>query len=214
MAKGMTGAWKPTSNMLKKAGDEVVWQAAKKPAMLKEAHRIRGLMVQAFNAGGPSGKKWKRLSFFTKLVSWAKGHGIRGRPLMVTGDLRNSHSVVDVDFETVFVGVHRSTRGRRNKNKLVNIAAVHENGSDPISINVSPGSAKGQRVRRFFFWLFKKTRGRIKPLRKDTTVLVMRIPPRPWVGPIWEAEGDDSARNITRDTMRAMGVSGIGRGRQ
>lgn len=225
MPKGMNGPWKGAGAMLAKAGNPALWRRAKKRAVLKEAHRLRGLMIQAFNAGGPPGKKWKRLTFFTKLVSWAKGHGIRGRPLMVTGDLRNSHSVVEEDDETVFVGVHRTARskGTRGRDKqgrftragagkgMVSLAAVHEFGSRPIYINTSPTSAKGRRIRKFFIWLFKKTRGRIKPLRKNTVGIVVRIPPRPWIGPIWEQEADRAAQNITNDTIAALGIPGISR---
>lgn len=220
MTQGMNGPWKNMGAMLGKAGNPALWRRAKKRAILREAHRLRGIMIQSFNAGGPPGKKWKRLTFFTKLVSWAKGQGIRGKPLMVTGDLRNSHSVVEVDDATVFVGVHRSARskGTRGRDKqgrftragagkgMVSLAAVHEHGSKPIYINTSPGSASGQRVRKFFLWLFKKTRGRIKPLRKNTVGIVVRIPPRPWIGPIWDQEGDNAARNITRDTIAGLGL--------
>lgn len=223
MTKGMNGPWKNTGAMLRKAGNPGLWRRAKKRAILREAHRLRGIMIQSFNAGGPPGKKWKRLTFFTKLVSWAKGQGIRGRPLMNTGDLRNSHSVVEVNSDTVFVGVHRSARSKGTKGRdkagrftragagkgMVSIASVHEHGSKPIYIDTSPTSAKGQRVRKFFRWLFIKTRGRIKPLKKSTVGIVVRIPPRPWIGPIWEQEQDQSARNITRETIAGLGIPGV-----
>jgi hypothetical protein len=218
----MTGDWKGVGRILSTAGNGLAWKRAKKRAVLKEAHRLRGIMVGSFNKGGPPGKRWKRLSVFTQLVSRAQGKGDR-RPLMDSGSLRNSHSVVEVDDDTVFVGVHRTAigKGKRGRDKqgrfvkagpgspLMNIALVHEHGSKPIYINVSPGSASGRKVRKFFLWLHKKTGGVIKPLRKNTVGIVVRIPPRPWIGPIWEREGDNAARNIMRDTVAGLGVPGI-----
>lgn len=218
----MTGDWKGVGDILSKAGNGLAWKRAKKRAVLKEAHRLRGIMVGSFNKGGPPGKRWKRLSVFTQLVSRALGKGDR-RPLMDSGALRNSHSVVEVGDDIVFVGIHRNAvgKGKRGRDKqgrftsagagqkLVNIALIHEYGTDPIYINASPGSASGRRVRNFFMWLHKKTGGQIKPLRGNTVGIVVRIPPRPWIGPIWEREGDQAAQNIMKDTIAGLGVPGI-----
>ena len=224
----MTGNWKGVGRILSTAGNGAAWRRAKRRAILREAHRLRGIMVQSFNKGGPPGKRWKRLSVFTQLVSRAKGLGDR-RPLMNSGALRNSHSVVEVDADTVFVGVHRTakSKGQRGRDKqgrftsrgpgskLMNIALIHEHGAGPIYINTSPGSASGRRVRNFFLWLHSKTKnhgsGAIMPLKKTTVGIVIRIPPRPWIGPIWEREGDQAAQNIMRGTIAGLGVPGLSR---
>ena len=207
MTKGMTGGWNKTGNLLRTLGNGTKWQRAKKKACMKEAHRLRRLMIEAFNAGGPPGKRWKRLSPFTQWLRRIRRKG-DGRPLLDTGSLRNSHSVVDVDRDTVFVGIHRTAKrrkrvgGGRSKKKqppLVDLAALHEHGSDPIYIRVTP-------LMRWYFKnvLFVKSKGDIKPLKKSTIAIVVRIPARPWVGPIWKAEQDQSARNVMRDTMEGV----------
>jgi hypothetical protein len=202
MGVKMTGDWARAGRLLSTAGNPMVWQRAKSKAVAKECHRLRGMMVQAFNKGGPPGKRWKRLSVFTQLVSRAKKKGDR-RPLMDTGDLRNSHSVVQVDGNTWFVGVHRTTRGKKNKQQLVNIAIIHEHGTDPFTVRVT------EKMRRYFHWLHKATKGQIKPLKQSTKALVIRIPARPWIGPIWDKEQDNSAENIMRDTIKNLGVPGL-----
>lgn len=192
----MTGSWKPLSNMLVQGSDQRRWNRAKEKAIVKEAHRIRKIIIQGFNKGGPDGHRWPRLRPMTQLISRAMGKGDR-KPLMLTGDLRNSVSVVQVE-DGWFVGVHKQARGRRSKNDMVDIASVHEFGSKRYRIRVTP------KMRRFFFWLFKKTKGQIKPLKASTTEIVVRIPPRPFIGPVWEKEKKTSEDNILRDTLKNL----------
>lgn len=213
----LIGGWDQTARMLTTVGSHARWKAAMKKATLKEANRLRGLMIKAFQAGGPEGHRWKRLSVFTQLVSRAKGLGDR-RPLMLSGDLRNSHSVEE-EGDAVFVGVHRTARGRGSRGRdkagrftragpggsLANIAAIQEFGAGPIYIRVGP---PGSKVRKFFLWLHKKTKGQIKPLRHSTVAIIVRIPPRPWVNPIWDKEQDQVLENITRDTLRDLAIPG------
>jgi hypothetical protein len=201
MTTGMTGNWNGVSRLLARGANPAVWRQAKRRAVLREAHRLRGLMVESFNKGGPPGKRWRRLSVFTQLVSRALGHGDR-RPLMRSGDLRNSHSVVERD-DNVFVGVHRTTRGRKSRSRMMNIAVIQEFGAGPTSIRVT------RKMRGFFHFLHIKTKGQIKPLSPSTTVIVVRIPPRPWIGPIWEQEADASGENIVRDTVSGLGIPGL-----
>lgn len=209
MTRGMNGDWNPTKRLLNTMADGRKWQRAKKRASLKEAHRLRKMMIESFNKGGPPGKRWKRLSEFTQLLSRVQGKGDR-RPLMDTGSLRNSHSVVEVDRDTVFVGVHRTAKRKKKKSgkssgkapPLVDIAALHEHGSDPIYIRVTP-------VMRWYFKnvLYPKSKRKIMPLRSSTIAIVVRIPARPWIGPIWEAEQDRAAKNVMSDTLKGVHAS-------
>jgi hypothetical protein len=216
MPAGMTGGWAGAGAMLGKAGNPMLWRRAKRQATLKEAHRLRGIMVKSFNAGGPPGKRWKRLSVFTQLISRAQGKGDR-RPLMDSGDLRNSHTVTEEQDDVIFVGVHRSakSKGKRGRDvkgrftragagsQLVDIATIQEHGTKPIYIRVTP------KLRGWWLSMSKKTHGQIKPLRKNTIALIVRVPARPWIGPIWDAEADNSARNIMQDTVKGLGIPQI-----
>lgn len=199
---GMTGDWAGASSLLTALADKERWKKARKRAMLKEAHRLRRIMVESFNKGGPPGKRWQRLSVFTQLVSRALGTGDR-RPLMNSGSLRNSHSVVEEGSDTVFVGVHRTAK-RKSKgggnSDMVQIAQLMENGSKPIYIRVTP------KMRKFYLWLNVKTKGQIKPLKANTIAVIVRIPPRPWMMPIWDAEANNAANNILTDTLKNMNL--------
>lgn len=200
MADGvtMTGAWKPLGQMLARGSSPVVWRNAKEKAIVKEAHRIRGIIIEGFNRGGPSGARWARLKPMTNLISRAYGKGDR-KPLKDSGDLRNSIAVTQ-EGDGWFVGVHKKAQGKKGKRRMVDIAAVHENGSKRYTVRVTP------KMRKFFYWLFIKTKGQIKPLKDTTTHIVVQIPARPFIGPVWDKEKDNSARNIASDTLKNLGL--------
>jgi hypothetical protein len=202
----MKGNWAGTGSMLKHLSGKELWERSIDKAIQKEAHRLRGIMVESFNNGGPPGQRWPRLSTFTQLVSRALGKGDR-KPLMDSGDLRNSHSVTK-EGDVWFVGINRKARSKKRKGQqsassssLVNIALIHEFGAGPFTVRVT------SKMRGFFFFLNRATKGQIKPLHPSTTRLVIRIPKRAWVGPIWDQEKDNSERNIKRDSLNGIGAS-------
>jgi hypothetical protein len=205
VAKGMSGPWKPTGDTLKKLGSPALWHEAKRRAVLKECHRLRGIMVLSFNKGGPPGRKWKALSTFTQLVGRMKGKGDR-HPLLDTGDLRNSHSVVEEDNDTFFVGIHRTAKSKKKGGSfsMVNLGLIHEHGTKPIYIRITP--------KMRWWWrnvLVPGTKGQIRPLKNTTIAIVVRIPARPWIGPIWDMEKDRSATNVMNDTVKNLGIPGL-----
>ena len=193
----VTGPWGEVSRKLRLLQEREVFKAAYRKAVLREAARLRGLMVEAFTKSGPKGHKWEHLATLTQLISRAEGKGDR-RPLMDTGELRNAHTVVE-ENDVIFVGVHRRARSRLNKS-MMNIAKVHEYGVGPFTIPVTDG------IRKFFMWLFIATDGQVMPLKKSTTTITVRIPPRPWIGPIWKDEEQRSFRNITQRVLLEMGL--------
>jgi hypothetical protein len=90
-----------------------------------------------------------------------------------------------------FVGVHRSARGRTGE-ALANIAEIHEFGTGPYVINVTP------KMRGFWFAMFKKKVFK-KPLNKKTTQInhpglpvrsFLRAPYEKWfTGRGWDLRG-------------------------
>jgi hypothetical protein len=191
----LTGDWGKADRMLGAMADHTRWHRAFEKAALKEAHRLRSLMVQAFQKSGPQGAKWPPLAMFTQILSRAQGRGDR-RPLMNHGDLRNSIQVVK-ERDLIFVGTHRRTKGR-NGEDLVNLAVIHNYGTKSYTIRVT------DKMRKFFLWLSIQSGGQISPLSKSTTTLVIRIPPRPWIEPIWESEAGESADRISRVIIQDM----------
>lgn len=200
----MTGPWGPTGALLTRVGNPVLWREAKRRAVLKECHRLRGIMVLSFNRGGPPGKRWKALSAFTQIMGRIKGKGDR-HPLLDTGDLRNSHSVVEEDKDTFFVGVHRTAKSKKKgQPSMVNLGLIHENGTKPIYIRISP--------KMRWWWrniLVPKSKGQIRPLKNTTIAIVVRIPARPWIGPIWDKEKNQSAENIMKETVANLGIPAL-----
>lgn len=191
----LTGEWDKAGRMLGQLAEAQRWQAAWERAATAEAHRLRGLMVMAFQNAGPPGQKWPPLAAITQLLSRIAGRGDR-HPLLYHGDLRNSIQVVR-ERDVVFVGTHRATKGPDGKS-LVNLAMIHNYGTRTYTVRIT------DKVRRFFLWLSLATGGQTKPLSLGRSFLVIRIPPRPWVEPIWEAEGDNAADNIAKAIVRNM----------
>jgi phage gpG-like protein len=90
-------------------------------AIRQEAQLFRSMVLRAFNSRGrTNGKAWAPLKPDTKK---RKGSS---KPLIDTGDLRNSVAVVDLGAQ-VFVGVPNLARNRQGE-ALTSIAAVHEYG--------------------------------------------------------------------------------------
>lgn len=197
----MTGSWAPLGQLLARGANPIVWRQAKEKAIVKEAHRLRRIIIEGFNAGGPPGARWARLKPMTQLISRAHGKGDR-KPLMDSGDLRNSIAVTQ-EGDGWFVGVHKKAKGKKGSRKMVDIAAVHENGTKRYSIRVT------DKMRRYFMWLHKASKGQIKPLKASTTHIVVQIPARPFIGPVWDKEKDASSRNISVDTIKNLGLPGV-----
>jgi len=184
----LTGPWDQTKHRLSGAAYRAMITSAFEEAATKEAHRLRTIMIDCFPKGGPSGAKWKPLSVFTQLVARAKGKG-RRNTLEDYGDLRNSHAVARIDRGVIFVGVRANALGRDGKS-LVNLAIIHNFGTRQYTVTVT------EKMRKFFWWLHFATGGSISPLKPSTTHITVKIPARPWMQPIWNAEKDTAAKNI------------------
>lgn len=203
----MTGPWLQTKAKLSALANPALIIGAMDRAMGKEAHRLRGIMVKGFNTQGPPGGKWKPLSPMTLKIR--KALGKRGtKALMRTGDLRKSINVVR-ENGAWFVGVHRTAKASDGES-LVNIAEVHEFGTKKYTVRVT------KKMRKFFLFLYIKSSGGgrrksksksvIMPLPKSKTVMVIHIPARPFIFPVWEQEQHESTRRIVADTLAALKV--------
>lgn len=175
------------------------FEAAVRVALMREAHFLRGKMVSGIASGAPGGQAFKPLSPITLAMRKARGFG-GTKPLIVTGTLRRSFSVVQVRGGTsiggaVFVGIHRSARGKNGKS-LVNIAEIHEYGRS-WKQKLSP------RARRYLFAILNKTnigrgpagrnaqgrftKGKYISRGSGDGMMSIHIPARPFVRPVFEA---------------------------
>lgn len=156
-------------------------------ATLQEAHYLRRKVVEGFREQAPGGQPFLALSAGTLAVR--KLRNFRGtKALIVRGDLRNSINVRRMGSGAAFVGVLKSARAKDGKS-LANIAEVHEFGSNPIIIKITP------KMRAFLHIMRaengRDSRGRFARARSQYAVastgfIVMRIPARPFLRPVVE----------------------------
>jgi hypothetical protein len=167
-------------------------------AVLKEAHFLRGKMIQNITSGGAvAGQPFAPLSPLTLAVRQFKGFG-GSKPLMVTGALRNSIAVVKTQGG-VFVGIKRAGKSKGGKGGA-NLAELHEYGGGPWA---RPMTAK---QRRFLAAAFKAAGLKFGD-PPGGGVLRIKIPARPFVGPIVDkfAKPEDVKKRFWANVSTGMG---------
>ncbi len=171
------GAWAQASRITQTMAAK--FERATDRAVMKEAHRLRGLIIRnVTGGGGPSGAPFAPLAPSTIVMRMFKFRFGGTKPLTHTAALRNSISVVKLG-KSVFVGVLRKA-----SKKGVNIAELMEFGSKQYTIKMSP------KMRRFLMKAFRNA-GLVSSGSKGSKgggVLVIRIPARPFVGPTVDKE--------------------------
>lgn len=164
--------------------------------MHREAHRLRAEIVTGIRKQSPGGADFRPLSRLT--LAARRLAGFRGRKALIrTGDLRNSIAVLPKvpAGDTVFVGIPRASG-------QVRIARVHEYGSDPIVIPITP------RMRRFLAMLFRRVsraRKRSKRRGNGTGVVVIQVPARPFLRPSFEVWTRGLRGRVLGEIQQRMG---------
>ncbi len=151
-------------------------------AVLAELQFLRGKVVDLFQAEGDP--KWLPLSPLTIAVRQLRG--FRGtRMLQVTRDLLGSVTVVPIPEGGGFVGVAR-VKARKDGKDPVNIAALMEGG-------FTARAPFGPKQRKFLFAAMKLAGLERRPPTaggaKGATSVLIRVPPRPFLGPVLERYG-------------------------
>jgi hypothetical protein len=174
------GDWKDAARILACGGKRL--QSAVDRAVLQEAQFFRTKIVEGIREQAPGGQPFKPLAPTTLAIR--RFRGFKGtKALLVRGDLRNSIVVVRKP-DGVFVGVLRTAKGREGQ-PLVNVAAVHEFGSRPIVVKLTP------KARRFLHAAFRAA-GLDRPSGGASTgIAVIRVPARPFLAPVFEKYGTD-----------------------
>lgn len=192
------GDWGRAADILKRANANV--QQAVRRAVLQEAHYARAKIVEGFREQAPGGKRWAPLSPFTLAARVARG--FRGtKALIDRGDLRNSITVLERP-EGAFVGVLRQATGADGKS-LYNVAVIHEQGAGPIIIPVSP------QMRRYLHWKFRAGGMSDPPTYGNPVeVIVVIIPPRPFIGPVFDRYFQPEAMVAERFMARFAHLAG------
>jgi hypothetical protein len=191
------GAWAKTSHIL--ASVDTRFQKAVRVAMLQEANAVRGHIVRNISTGGVhAGKPFAPLSPNTLIIRSFKGFG-GSKPLMVTGALRSSVSVVEMAGGAVFVGVKRRSGAGKGG---VNLAELHEFGGGPWTRPMTP------KQRRFLAAAFAKAGKSFGGKGSGTPgMITTKIPARPFVRPVVERFGkpQDVAKRFWATVAQQMG---------
>jgi phage gpG-like protein len=195
------GDWTRVGQLLAGAPQRV--QAAIDKAMLQEGQFLRTKIVEGIREQAPGGQAFAPLAPTTLAIRKFRGFG-GTKALLVGGDLRNSITVTKIG-DQVMVGVLRTAKGRAGQ-PLIDIAAVHEFGSRPIAMKLTP------KARAFLHAAFRKA-GLDAPGsgQPSTGIAVLRIPARPFLAPVFEAHAkpaDVSRRFLERVAKNLNGDFG------
>ena len=230
MGVRQVGDWDKASRILRKYSGGALARAMNN-AVKQEAEEFRKVVVQGIRKGQPKGGKK-----FTPLRPLTVGRKKSNKPLIDRGTLFRAIRVKRVRPNEYFVGVHRTARSKKSGKGLANIAAVHENGA-VISIKVTPkmvraffamlrkagdnlanaaGSARRARTKRGRQRAQARlpsggsARGKVSGGSfTPGSVIVIRIPPRPFLGPpfkVFRKAGKTCmAARIARLTLGELG---------
>jgi hypothetical protein len=192
------GAWSRVGKLLAAAPRRM--REAVDKALLQEAQFFRTKIVEGIREQAPGVKAFAPLAPTTLAIRHFRG--FKGtKALLVQGDLRNSVTVVK-EGGGVFVGVLRSAKGRAGQ-PLVNVAAVHECGSPPIVVRLTP------RARRFLHAAFRKA-GLDSPAshKPSIGIGIIKVPARPFLRPVFDkygADADEVSRRFLERIARNLG---------
>ena len=177
---GLTGDWAAAQRIATTM--QAKFQNAVERAVMKEAQFLRGKMVQGIASGAPGGATFRALSPMTLALRAAGGFG-GSKPLIRTGALRSSITVVKLGQGRVFVGVHRSAQGPGGQS-LANIGALMEFGGT---------STRTLRQRRFLMAKLRAAGITVPPGGGAPLGSKITIPARPFVGPVLKAYAKPAA---------------------
>jgi phage gpG-like protein len=169
-------------------------------SLRQEAHLLRNEIVQGLTQQAPGGEPLRPLSPLTLAARQLEGFS-GTKALLVRGDLRNSITVI-LHGDEAFIGVPRSARGSDGKS-LVDLARVHEYGSDPIIIPLTP------RMRRYLFALLKRA-GKEPTGGSGRGVVVVQVPARPFLRPAFERFRKGAGRRFLERVAEHLGLRGPG----
>lgn len=178
------------------------FQTAVAQSLLKEGHLLRGKVVAGIASGAPGGKPFAPLSPITLALRSAQGFG-GNKPLNVTGALRGGivvHRTGSGTNTQVFVGLLRQAAAKNGKS-LANIGAIHEFGKTWTQTMT-------KKSRAWFFVMLAKAgfKGQKPGVSKNTGgQITIRIPARPFLAPVFDAERPAIAKRFWENVARGVG---------
>ncbi len=168
------GQWKEAMALL--AGGPAMLKAAIPKAIMQEALHFERVMKKNIGKG------------VTPIDARSNGSS---RPLVKSGDLRNSiHAEMDGP-NRAFIGINKSS-GKAN------IAAVHEFGATIVQV-MTP------KQRRFLFGVLFKGAAKTAAGGGVKGFIFIRIPARPFIRPVFESEGPGAPARFAKRLAALLG---------
>lgn len=189
-----TGDWARARRLITGGAERL--QDAVRVALRQEAHVLRNQIVQGLTSQAPGGEPLRPPAPLTLAARELQGFG-GTKALVVRGDLRNSIAVI-IDGEDVFIGIRRSARSSEGE-RLVNLAELHELGGPPTIIPITP------KMRRFLFALLRQA-GQAPTGGSGRGVVVVQIPPRPFLRPAFQAYRVGAGRRFLDRVAHQLGL--------
>lgn len=200
----LLGPWGTVIRTLASAPKDL--KEAKHKALLQEAEFFRAQIVIGLRAQAPGGRAFKPLSETT--IALRRFFGFKGtKALLRNAYLRNSIAVVTVTDGVVFVGVLRTAKTPKGES-LIDIARLNEEGSKPIVIKMTP---KMSALLHAAFRAFgKNLKNNSFPRKAGTGIIVVQIPARQFMGPVFEQHGkpEEASKRFAERVQKLM----IGKG--
>jgi hypothetical protein len=198
---GTYGKWKEILTTLGKAPKDLA--EARRKVILMEANLFRNEILKGLREQAPGGKAFKPLT--PETIALRKFFGFKGtKALLKHGDLRNAIAVVELGG-LIFVGVPRTAKGS-NGESLIDVARLNEEGSKPIVIKMTPKMAA------LLHMAFRKAGIEKKDSHRPTTgIIVVQIPARPFIGPVFEEFGKpkDVEKRMAEHMKKLMKGKGL-----
>lgn len=173
------GGWRRALERMRRLEQTV--QARERRAVMKAALYAEREMKKGLASGVPGGIPRAPLAPLAPITILLRRKR-SNRPLLDSGSLLGAITTrFDGRTMSAFVGILRASRNSRGR-PLTDIATVHEFGTKPFVIPVTPG------LRRLFMMLHIRSRGRIMPISSNKTVIHHPgVPARPFVRPVYES---------------------------
>lgn len=188
---GLDGDWRKAVEKLKAAEHGI--RPALERAVQAEAQVVRGEMVRGVDSGSPGGQPFAPHAAATPYLRQATT-GSKGTKIEIaTSTMRNSITVVRLPGGGAFIGVHRTAAKGR-----LRIAQIQEEGR---TIRVT------DRMRRFLHARLRSV-GAPPPPAGVPAVVTIRIPPRPFIGPVAAkyAHSDVLKERVVRRVAAELGL--------
>ena len=198
MSVRKTGDWAKARLLLRRGA--VGLRGAVHGSVRQEGTLLRKEVVRGLEGQAPGGKALAPLSPLT--LAARELAGLRGDKALVAGRelVRSITSIVRGDL--VFVGVPKGARSK-DGTSLAEIALAQELGAGPFVVPMTDA------MRRFLFAMFART-GRAERSRgSGKGVVVIHIPPRPFLEPTAREHVRGSRKRVRRYLAEKTGLGGV-----